>query len=288
MNVLFTGSAGALSVLPFRALCEAGHRPCAVAVDAGDKRYFQHSILPVITENQDLLESLALLDDIPVIKLSRDAYEAAEQIKVYSPDIIFVSCFARKIPNEVLLVPAIGCFNLHPSVLPAYRGPNPVFWQFRDGVNEMGMTLHRISAQLDAGDIIGQTIVPVPNGVTMQQANVLLAEAGSRLLLQALSRRGQTGWRGLTQQEEDASYQGFPSDADFTVSTGWPAKRLFNFISATRGQGIVYPCTVDERTFNLVDALSFQETGDSRLVVQGEELTLPCRPGFIRARFMKE
>ncbi|NHZ69756.1 MAG: hypothetical protein GWP20_00790 [Thermotogales bacterium] len=287
MNILFTGSAGALSVLPFRALCEAGHRPCAVAVDAGDSRYSRHSILPVITENQDLLESLALLDDIPVIKLSRDAVEAADQVKVYSPDIIFVSCFARKIPGEVLSVPAIGCFNLHPSALPAYRGPSPVFWQFRNGVSEMGVTLHRMSAQLDAGDIIEQLAVPVPNGVTMQQASVLLAEAGGRLMVQALSRYGQADWSGRAQQEEDASYQGFPSGSDYAISTGWPAKRLFNFICATRGKGIVYPCTVDKRDFNLVDALGFQETGEARLVVQGDELTLPCRPGFVRARFLQ-
>jgi len=288
MDILFIGSAGPLSVLPLRALCEAGHSPCAVAVDAGDNRFFQRQLLPVITENQDLLESLALLNDIPVIKLSRDAVDAADQVKTFSPDVIIVSCFARKIPDEVLSVSAIGCFNLHPSALPVYRGPNPVFWQFRDGVSKMGMTLHRMSAQLDAGDIIGQTAVAMPNGVTMQQASVLLAEAGSRLVVQALSRNGETGWSGLAQQEEGASYQGFPSGSDYTVSTGWPAKRLFNFICATREQGVVYPCTVDKRTFNLVEAISFQESGKARLVVQGDELTLPCRPGFVRARFQTD
>jgi len=288
MEFLFIGSAGPLSVLPLRALCEAGHSPCAVAVDAGDNKLFQRWVLPVITDNQDSLELLALLNDIPVIKLSREAIDAAGQVKAFSPDIIFVSCFARKIPDEVLSVPAIGCFNLHPSALPVYRGPNPVFWQFRDGVSKMGMTLHRMSAQLDAGDIIGQTAVAMPNAVTMQQASVLLAEAGSRLVVQTLSRNGQASWSGLAQQEEGASYQGFPSCSDYAVSTDWPAKRLFNFICATRAQGIVYPCTVDKRTFNLVEAIDFQATDDARLIVQGDELTLPCRPGSVRARFQKD
>jgi len=288
MDILFIGSEGPLSVLPLRALVEAGHSPCAVAVDAGDNRRFQRRILPVITESQDSPESLALLNDIPVIKLSRETADAVGQVKASSPDIIFVSCFGRKIPDEVLSVPTIGCFNLHPSTLPEYRGPNPVFWQFRDGVSEMAVTLHRMSAQLDAGDIIGQTAVSMPNGVSMQQASILLAEAGSRLIVQALSRQGKSDWTGFTQQEEGASYQRFPSESDYAVSTAWPAKRLFNFICATRGQGVVYPCTVDKRIFNLVEAISFQETGEARLVVQGDELTLPCGPGFVRARFQKD
>ena len=287
MNVLYAGSAGSLSVLPLRALCKAGHRPCAVAVDAGDNRLSQRRDLPVVSENQDSLESLALLHDLPLIRLSRDAGSAAQQIRAYSPDIVFVSCFARKISHEVLSVPPIGCFNLHPSALPAYRGPEPVFWQFRDGVSEMGVTLHRMSAQLDAGDIISQTSVTIPNGVTMQQAGVLLAEAGSRIIVQALSRHGQVDWSGLAQQADGASYQRFPTEPDYVVSTGWPAKRLFNFIRATCRQGVVYPCAVDKRIYNLVEAISFQETGEARLVVKGAELTLPCSPGFIRARFLQ-
>ncbi len=287
MNILYAGSAGPLSVLPLRALCEAGHRPCAVAVDAGDSKLSQRRDFPVVTENQDSLESLALLYGLPLIRLSRDAGDAAEQSRAYSPDIVLVSCFARKIPHEVLSVPAIGCFNLHPSALPAYRGPDPVFWQFRDGVSEMGVTLHRMSAQLDAGDIISQTTVTIPNGVTMQQASVLLAEAGSRLIIQVLSRHGQVDWTGLAQQANGASYQGFPAEPDYAVSTGWPAKHLFNFICATRGPGIVYPCTVDKRTFNLIEATSFQEAGESRLVVKDDELVLPCKPGFVRARLLQ-
>ena len=287
MNILFIGSAGPLSVIPFRSLCEADYRPHAVAVDAGDYQFSQQGDLAVVTEDRDSIEALAHLNGTPIIKLSRHSASAAQQVQAFSPDIIFVSCFARKLSNEVLSVPSIGCFNLHPSVLPAYRGPSPMFWQFRDGVSEMGITLHRVSARLDEGNIIGQTSVAIPNGVTMQQACVLLAEAGGELLVQALSRRDQTNWIGVVQPVDRASYQGFPSASDYIVSTGWPAKRLFNFICATRGPGIVYPCTVDKQIFKLVEAIGFQETGKARLLVEGDELVLPCKSGFVRARFLK-
>jgi len=274
-------------VLPLQTLYDTGFRPCAVAVDAGDNSVPQRRDIPVVTDDQDSLEGLALCTGIPIINLSRDASEAADQVKAYSPDIVFVSCFARKLPAEVLSVPSIGCFNLHPSLLPAYRGPSPIFWQFRDGVSEMGVTLHRMSVHLDGGDIIGQNPVVIPDGVTLRQASVLLAEAGGQLFIDALSRPEQAGLTGCAQREEGASYQGFPSNSDYTFSTDWSAKRVFNFIRATQDQGHVYHCTVDNREFELVEAIGFQDSGEVQADVVGDQLVLPCRPGFVRARFLK-
>ena len=54
-----------------------------------------------------------------------------------------------------------------------------------------------------------------------------------------------------------------------------------------RGTQQFYPCTVDNRDFELVEAISFQETGEAQANVEGDELVLPCRSGFVRARFLK-
>jgi len=282
------GSAGALSVLPYQALCDAGRRPCAVAVETGKNPAAPHRALPVIAESRDVLESLALADGIPVIKLSQDTQNAVHQLSTYAPDIIIVSCFGRKLAEPLLSVPTIGCFNLHPSVLPAYRGPSPVFWQFRAGVKTMGVTLHRMTAQLDAGDIVAQAMVDIADGITLQQAGRLLAEAGSRLLVEALVRQGRSGWSGRAQQEGKAAYYGFPVNSDYAVSARWTAQRLYNFMRATRGQGIVYPCSVEGRLFNLVEAIGFRKTGAARLIVQDDEVTLPCCSGSVRARFLPD
>jgi len=285
-KVLYAGSAGALSILPLQALCEAGFCPCAVIVDAGSEASVQRGSLPVVTEGGDTLAAHALANELPLLRLSPDAHEAAGQISRYAADLVIVSCFARRLPETVRLVPRLGCFNLHPSRLPAFRGPSPVFWQFHEGVNPMGMTLHRMSAQLDAGNIVAQTAVTMEDGISLQQAGQLLAEAGGRLLVEALSRYGRAEWSGCAQQEGESSYQGFPAPADYTVSTDWPARRLFNFMRATRGQGRLYPCRVAGRLFRLVEAVGFQANGTSRFCVQGDRLVLPCRPGFVRARFL--
>ena len=238
-----------------------------------------------MTGNEGTIASLARLHHIPLIELSPLWLQGVDQIAKYSPDIIIVSCFARRLPDAVLAIPGIGCFNLHPSLLPAYRGPVPLFWQFRAGVGAFGITLHRMSSQLDAGNIVAQTTLAMPDGVSAQRASLLLAAAGGELLVQALSNSRQDELIGSPQDERYASYQGFPSPSDYAVSVTWPAKRLYNFICATRDRGVRYPCRVDNRVYWLLEADAWQETGDTGLVINGDTITIPCSRGFVTARF---
>ena len=241
-----------------------------------------------MTGDQGSIASLARLHSIPVIKLSGLWSQGVDEIGKYSPDIILVSCFARRLPDSVLSIPGIGCFNLHPSLLPAYRGPVPLFWQFRAGVKEFGITLHRMSSQLDAGNIVVQTTLAMPDGVSAQRASVLLAEAGSELLVRTLSKFTRGESIGSAQDERCASYQGFPSPSDYSVSVSWSAKRLYNFICATRERGMLYPCRVNHRVYWLREVDSWQETGDTGVVINGNTMTIPCSRGLVTARFQAD
>jgi len=239
--------------------------------------------------DQGSIASLARQHDIPVIRLSGLWSQSVDEIGGYSPDVIIVSCFARRLPDSVLSIPGIGCFNLHPSLLPAYRGPMPLFWQFRAGAKEFGITLHRMSSQLDAGNIVAQTTVAMPDGVSGQRASVLLAEAGGELLVRTLSDFRRDEFIGCPQDEHCASYQGFPSPSDYAVSVTWSAKRLYNFICATRGGGVFYPCRLDGRVYRLLEVDSCQETVDSGVVINGgNTITIPCSRGFVTARFQAD
>lgn len=279
------GSSGPLSVIPLQALLDSGQSVVAVALEADRKPGLREQRIPVMTGNQGSIASLARLHSIPVVKLSGLWSQSLDEIGKYSPDVIVVSCFARKLPDSVLSIPRIACFNLHPSLLPAYRGPVPLFWQFRAGVKKFGITLHRMSTQLDAGNIVAQTTVAMPDGVSGQQASGLLAEAGSELLVRNLSKFGRDELIGSPQDERCASYQGFPSPSDYAVSVTWSAKRMYNFICATRDRGVLYPCQVDRRVYWLLGVDSWQETGKSTVVISGNTITIPCSRGFVTARF---
>ena len=275
-------------MIPLEQLLISSHRVCAIAFLAESLKRGQGRQFPIVIGSLGTIESLALSNDIPVIRLQQDLSQSLVEIMQYGPDVILVSCFPRKLPNSILSVPTLGCFNLHPSLLPAYRGPVPIFWQFRAGERDFGVTLHRMSSQLDAGSIIGQSAVIMPDGVTKQQANTLLAAEGYQLMTRALDDFERVRYKEIAQNENLANYQRFPSESDFAVSTMWTAKRIFNFIRATGEPGKVYPCNAGDRVYPLVEAMAYQEIGSTRVVATGSTITLPCSHGSITARFLAD
>ena len=80
---------------------------------------------------------------------------AAPAIAAMAPDLVISAAFPRLIPPEILEIPACGAVNLHPSVLPAGRGPNP-FRLVYEGDRTIGATLHRTEAKFDTGPILSQ------------------------------------------------------------------------------------------------------------------------------------
>jgi len=82
-------------------------------------------------------------------------------LRVFKPDVVFCAGFPWKIPAEALAVPRLGVVNGHPSLLPAYKRPSPVSWAFPNGEDEIGFTFHYMDAELDTGNILAQTTVPL-------------------------------------------------------------------------------------------------------------------------------
>lgn len=86
---------------------------------------------------------------------------AAAAIAALEPDLVISAAFPRLIPAEILKIPTYGAVNLHPSVLPAGRGPNPVRLVY-EGATTVGATLHRTEAEFDTGAILSQRERPLP------------------------------------------------------------------------------------------------------------------------------
>lgn len=285
MRIAYLGSSGPLSVIPLQALLEQGHDLCAGARRSRQSRPLHNGSLPTFTEHNGSVEQLARLHQLPVILLD-DWSQAVDRLRQFAPDLILVSCFAQRLPASVLSLPVNGCFNLHPSLLPAYRGPDPLFWQFREGAADFGVSWHRMSANIDAGAVVARATVNMPDGVSHGQAAVLVGKVASALLEPLLRGLEQGTLHESVQDETLSSYQGFPRQQDFNVSTSWSARRLYNFMCATCDRGRYYRCQIDGRTFRLLRARSWQADGFTATLVSGNRITFTCHPGTVTADFV--
>lgn len=286
MNILFLGSSGPLSLIPLKFLLETEHKLCAIGFESSSDVSLEGVKYPIIASQNETVEMLARKVGVPAIKLFDKDGEYIDAIKSTKPDIIIVSCLTGKLPESILNMTPLGCFNLHPSLLPAFRGPVPLFWQFRTGVEEFGMTLHRMNSSYDKGPIIAQTKLAMSDGITNRQATEVLAHSGSGLLDLCLDKIAHDEIVEQIQNESEASYMSYPEDMDFSVSTLWSARRMYNFISATRHWGKTYPCNIAGREYRLVDVKSYRAMNGSEptFSVNEDIITIPCVDGFVIAR----
>lgn len=112
--------------------------------------------------------------------------ETLELVRNLAPDIAVVCSFNNKIPKEFIdLIPG-GILNIHPSLLPHYRGGNPYSWVIINGEKQTGVTIHYMSDKFDEGDIVMQELCPInvmeTMGTLFNRTNII----GCRMLLQAL------------------------------------------------------------------------------------------------------
>lgn len=211
------------------------------------------------------------------------AAETHAALTALLPEVGIVGCFTRRIPPAVLTIPRHGVLNWHPSLLPTYRGPQPLFWQLRDGA-PTGVTIHYLNEELDTGDIAAQTAVALPDGVSGPEAERRLASAGVELLRGVLDNLA-AGVAHRRAQPPGGSYQHAPTADDYRLDVNWPARRAFNFMRGTADRGQPYPIEINGRMEWLDMAYEWTAAElDRPSVRHGRQLVIRFSPGVLYAR----
>jgi len=102
------------------------------------------------------------------------------------PDFLVVAGYAQLLPPAWLNFPKIMAVNMHPSLLPNYRGPNPAEWAILNGETETGVTLIKMSPEFDTGDILAQRHLPIADSDTRETLYEKLYSLGGDLLVESL------------------------------------------------------------------------------------------------------
>ncbi|MEW6265240.1 MAG: methionyl-tRNA formyltransferase [Thermodesulfobacteriota bacterium] len=119
--------------------------------------------------------------------------EASARLKVLAPDLLVVVAFGQILPPAVLAAAGHGAVNVHPSLLPAYRGPAPINWAIINGETETGVTTMLLDEGMDTGPILLSRTTAIGAEETAGELHDRLAGLGAELLLETVKRMKEGG-----------------------------------------------------------------------------------------------
>ena len=199
--------------------------------------------------------------DIPIFTPEKvNTPEWVERIAALQPDLILSVYYRNMISSRILALPRLGAFNLHGSLLPKYRGRAPINWAVLHGEPRIGMTLHRMVKQADAGAIVDQEGVDLGPRDTAEQAFRKVLPCARRVLARQIDAL-LTGTAPETPQDESqATYFGGRKPEDGRIDWTQTSRQIFDLIRAVTDP---YPG-------------AFTEVGTARLMVWWAEPDTPA------------
>jgi methionyl-tRNA formyltransferase len=222
LRVVFMGTPR-VSLTVLDALLGSRHRVVGVLTRPGGARDTgPHSVAGRATE-----------EGIPVLKPERLSEPGfIEAFRGLGPEILAGSAFGALVPPPVLGAPRLGALNVHPSLLPMYRGPAPVQRSLMNGDEVTGVTVHFLDEGMDSGDIVFQERLEIGENETSGSLTHRLLQTGSRLLVAALDLLEGGAVPRCPQDEARATYAPALDVSDEVLDWGRPAQEVCNRIRA--------------------------------------------------------
>lgn len=152
----------------------------------------------VVTQPPQAVGRHATLTPSPIAKLARTlkiplaepesikSPDFVEWLRGQKPDVAVLVAYGKILPESVLSIPRLGFVNVHPSLLPAYRGASPVAGALLAGESQTGVTIMQLDKEMDHGPILVQQKVAIPAGATTGSLSTTLAELGASMLTKIL------------------------------------------------------------------------------------------------------
>jgi methionyl-tRNA formyltransferase len=160
---------------------------------------------------------------------SREALAALEALHT---DLIIVASFGLILPPQVLAIPPYGCINLHPSLLPRYRGPTPIPAAILAGDEATGTSIMLMDEGIDSGPVLAQRTVPIEPADTTQSLTDKLAIVSADLLMKILPLWLSRSLAPRPQRPEEATYTKLLDKDDGEIDWHLPAVELWRRVRA--------------------------------------------------------
>jgi methionyl-tRNA formyltransferase len=177
-RIVFFGSDD-FSLPVFTALADAGLNVLAVVTETDKPAGRGQTLQAPLMKQQAKDRHIAVFQP-------KDTAEIAPLLQQLQPDLLVLASYGKILPAEVLAIPTFGSLNVHPSLLPKYRGATPIQSAILNGETETGITIIQMSPQVDAGQIVAQETVALNGRETFVGLKNTLAQQGGALLVSTI------------------------------------------------------------------------------------------------------
>lgn len=179
------------------------------------------------------LKRAALAWKLPVVQpVSLKGDEVVAQLAEFHPDVIVVAAFGQILPQSVLDISGCGCINIHPSLLPRFRGASPVVAAILAGDEFTGVSIMLMDRGLDTGPILARAQITISGQDTTGSLTAKLSLMAAQLLLEVLPRWSRGEITAQPQSEVEATYFGTISKEEGEVDWHLPAVDIWRRVRA--------------------------------------------------------
>lgn len=261
MKLIFMGTPE-FAVPALKALIESPHEVAAVYSQPPRPAGRGQKLTP------SPVQQLAQEHGIPVYTpATLKTADAQEMFRSHQADLAVVAAYGLLLPKAILDAPRLGCINIHPSLLPRWRGAAPIQRTVLAGDTETAVCIMQMDEGLDIGPVLLQEHTPVGETETTGQLHDRLAKLGARLCLQAVDALAETGLTHTPQTEDGVTYATKIQKSEARLNWNQPAQTVLNAI----------------RGFNPFPGAFFEYHGEPIKVLEAELVFLPKPnvPGYV-------
>ncbi len=229
MQIALAGS-GKLGVNIFYSILHnTSHKIVAVLQNGRATKKWQRPFslaFSLLLRSKDDIVYHALKHKIPIIWINKMTPEELQPLKELIPDLIITSGFSIIFKKHLLTLPKIGCINVHSSLLPKHRGPNPFSAVILQGESETGVTFHIMDESIDTGPIIAQEKIEISPTDTAYTIYCKASELAGKMVPDVLSKIESEGLIGTPQNHQLATYDPKPTLSNAIIRWDVPAEQI--------------------------------------------------------------
>ena len=206
----------------------------------------------------------------------------------YKADIAVVAAYGLILPKEILNGTKYGCINLHPSLLPRWRGAAPIQRTIMSGDDQTAMCIMQMEEGLDTGDIILQENLSIPNDVNAGYLHDTLANLGAEMTLEAINLISEGKSKPKAQSNEGIIYANKITKEDEEINFNKPGEVIINQIKGLSPYPAAY-FKYKEKKYKIFEAI-FEECqhGEKFSSIIDEGRKIACMDGFIKPTIIQK